>query len=135
MEGRISMVANNFCLGEFHFGRETNGTHTKADAAISGRARAATSGRAGAMTVLPRCPLTILFSWEMSIWVQLGVIRTLALQTLCQEELQIHVVWGQQNMEDGCWTWRHACGWENSRISMCGCTSALCEEWVGSSSE
>lgn len=127
MEGRLSMVANNFCLGEFHFGRETNGTYTKADTA--------TSGRAGAVTVLPRCPLTILLSWEMSIWVQLGVIRTLALQTSCQEELQIHVVWGQQNMEDGCWTWRHMCGWENSRISMCGCTSALCEEWVGSSSE
>ena len=74
MEGRISTVANNFCLGEFHFGRETNGTHTKADTAISGRAGAATSGRAVAMTVLPRCPLTILLSWEMSIWVQLGVI-------------------------------------------------------------
>lgn len=102
MEGMILMVANNFCLGELHFGRETNGTHTKADAA--------TSGRAGAMTVLPRCPLTILLSWEMSIWVQQGVIQTLALQTSCQEELQIHVVWGQQNMEDGCWTWRHACG-------------------------
>lgn len=46
---------------------------------------------------------------------QLGVIGTLALQTSCQEELQIHLVWRQQNMEDGCWTWRHACGWENSR--------------------
>lgn len=46
--------------------------------------------------------------------VQLGVTGTQALQTSCQEELQIHLVWRQQNMEDGCWTWRHACGWENS---------------------
>ena len=38
MEGRVSMVANNFGLGEFHFGRDRNGTHTKADAVAPGRA-------------------------------------------------------------------------------------------------
>lgn len=107
MEGGESMVANNFGLGEFHFGRHKWHSHQGWCCP-----RGQGWGRESAAQVFPYHQ-THLGNVHL---VQLGATGTQALQTSCQEELQIHLVWRQQNMEDGCWTWRHACGWENSGI-------------------